>query len=78
MTNYDVVKKLIGKTEPIGESNQDSQRYENLLELIILTSQLIRDIRSAADFSDRQEFSMKKIGDRANKGLQELLSEISE
>lgn len=78
MTNYDVVKKLIGKVEPIGESNQDSQRYENLLELIILTSQLVRDIRSAADFSDRQESSMKKIGDRANRGLQELLSEISE
>lgn len=32
MTNTDVIKKLIGKINTIGETNTDNERFENLKE----------------------------------------------
>jgi hypothetical protein len=40
--------------------------------------ELIRDIKSAASYSDRQEHSMHQIGLQAKMFLQEIASDISE
>ena len=44
MEIYEIVKKLIGNTEPIGCSNEDANRLENLKELIKLSNMLNNDI----------------------------------
>ena len=64
MTITDVVFKLIGKVKPVGESNEDSIRYENLQNLCLLTSDLIEQIKTIAN-SDSYEYSNKKASELA-------------
>ncbi len=35
MNNFDVVKKLIGEVRPVGETNTDNARFENLKALCV-------------------------------------------
>ena len=41
MEVYDVVKKLIGPIEPVGESHTDEKRFENLKALTELVDSLL-------------------------------------
>ena len=43
MTNYDVVKKLIGEVRPVGETNEDNRRLENLKALCELMDEIHTD-----------------------------------
>lgn len=72
MTNYDVVKKLIGHIMPIGETNEDNRRFENLKATAELAQLLIEDIDRAAKISHKQEFSIKRSEEFANRILDEL------
>jgi len=73
MTNYDVVKKLIGNAMPIGDSTIDAQIYENLKELIKLHSEIHKVIDDVAyDFRDDKRASIKKCCDEASKYLDSL------
>jgi hypothetical protein len=68
MTNYDVVKKLVGAINPVGETNTDNERFENLKEMTHLVEMLIIDIdRVATNNQNRHEFSLKRAGDFASK-----------
>lgn len=61
MTNYDVVKKLIGKINPVGESNEDARRLKNLEDMCELAEQIIYDVNCLAfDFRDSHEASIRK------------------
>ena len=63
MELYGVVLKLVGPTFPIGETNEDERRFENLKELTKLVDLLLRDIDQIATLNvDRVEFSMKRSG----------------
>ena len=44
MTTHDVVKKLIGNISPVGESNEDAKRLENLKEMCSLVEAILYDI----------------------------------
>ena len=44
MTNYDVVKKLIGNINPAGDASRDKERFENLKEAVKLVELLLSDI----------------------------------
>ena len=44
MTNYDVVKKLVGEIKPVGSSETDTVRLENLENMIELVECLMKDI----------------------------------
>ena len=72
MTNYDVVKKLIGYIMPIGETNEDNRRFENLKATAELAQLLIEDIDRVAKISHKQEFSIKRSEEFANRILDEL------
>ena len=72
MTNYDVVKKLIGYIMPIGETNEDNRRFENLKATAELAQLLIEDIDRVAQISHKQEFSIKRSEEFANRILDEL------
>jgi hypothetical protein len=60
MTNYDIVKKLVGHINPIGCSNKDEERFENLKEMCKLINQLICDIDYNIDNNlHAKEYSVK-------------------
>jgi len=66
MDIHEIVKKLIGEIEPVGESNEDDRRYENLKALVMLTDKLMADIDDVATYNrSRIEFSMKRAGNYA-------------
>jgi hypothetical protein len=72
MELYDVVKKLTGFIQPIGETIVDTQRLENLKELTELVDQLLSDIHRVLPCKNRQEYSMKKAGEYAERFLKTL------
>lgn len=77
MTHYEIVKRLIGPIIPIGDTNADRDRYKNLEDTIDLVDRLIFDINDAGLSHNRPEASMKKIGETANKYLEDLKDSIS-
>ncbi len=64
-TILEVTRKLIGETEPYGDSCIDEKRAENLEKLLIVVSELLYDVEKVANNRDRQEGSMRKMGERA-------------
>lgn len=70
MEHIDIVNKLIGKIEPLGESDRDAIRYENILKMIELMKGLHMQIdKIAYKNKNRQEASMNAIGKEADKYL---------
>jgi hypothetical protein len=73
MTNYDVVKKLIGNVRPQGDASIDYKIIENLKALIELHSEIHKAINDVAyDFKDRYEGSIKMCQQEASKYLDSL------
>lgn len=72
MSIYEIVKKLIGSIEPYGDSNIDEKRLINLDEHIELALGLVTDLIETADFRNRNEASIQKLGIKANKALLEI------
>lgn len=69
MTNFDVIEKLIGPISPVGETNEDNRRFENLKEMTILIDKLLFDIHIVAMMNERSEFSIQRAGKYASKFL---------
>ena len=64
---YQVVKKLIGCIEPLGETNEDNRRYENLVEMCNLIENLVEDIKEVRlEYKNDQEYSIKRAVNCAN------------
>lgn len=62
-TVEEVVTKLVGRIKPVGESNEDEKRFENLVLMCELVDRLVTKIDEVAyDNKDRYEASMKKAG----------------
>lgn len=72
-TVYEVVTKLIGPIDPIGETNADDDRFDNLKELAILVDKLVYDIDAVIPNKRRAEFSMKRAGEYADNFLTKSL-----
>lgn len=72
MEVVDVVRKLIGPIDPVGESNEDDRRYENLKNLAHVVEQLICDIDRITPNKRRNEFSIKRAGEFADKFFDDL------
>ena len=70
---YDVVKKLIGKIRPVGETNTDNKRLENLKEMTELVDKLLIDIdKVACQYKDSHEYSVKQASEFAVKFLDKI------
>lgn len=73
-----IVTKLIGSINPIGETNTDNQRFENLNTLCNLVDSLIMDIGDMAYIhKDSHEYSIKRAVDFANKFLSKTVSTLN-
>jgi hypothetical protein len=79
MDYYEVVKKLIGTIEPIGDSSIDERIFKNLKKMIDLVDMMIIDLEEIVPMRFRQEASIKKAGLEVNRyfnGLKEYLEEV--
>jgi len=61
----DVVMKLIGPVEPVGETNTDNARFEHLNELCGLVEDLVSEINRVCPNKDSYEYSVKRAGEYA-------------
>jgi len=72
MELQDIVRKLVGPIEAVGETNADERRLANLKQMTELVDRLLFDIHGAAASKTRPEASMRAIGEYASKYLQEI------
>lgn len=72
MSITDIFNKLCGKIIPIGETNEDNIRYENIENYYELLCHIISLLKIASEYKDRQEYSMQKIGKECYEILKEL------
>lgn len=78
MTTHQLVKKVIGPINPIGQSSVDLKRFENLHEMTNLVESLLSDIDDIIyNNSDAKEYSVKKSVDFAKKFMQETVINIA-
>lgn len=67
MTIYEVVGKLVGGINPVGKTETDDDRFENLQTMCKLVDRLVTDIdRVAYECKDRPEYSLKRAGEYAH------------
>ena len=69
MTIHEVVKKLIGPVEPVGDSSCDDERFENLKAMTELVELLVIDIGWVGRKEISHEYSVKRAGEFACKFL---------
>ncbi len=66
MEIHEIVEKLIGPINPVGETNADDKRFENLKTLCTVVNELVTDIDNVAyHYKDSQEYSVKRAVDYA-------------
>lgn len=69
----EVLNKLIGEINPIGETNIDNERFNNLMTLCSVTESLLYQItQNSIDNKNRPEYSIKRSGEYANQFLRNL------
>ena len=73
-TILEVTRNLIGDTEPYGDSAIDRERAQNLDKLIYVIDELLYDVEKVAVNKDRYEASMRMMGERAHKALNDYWS----
>jgi len=73
-----IVTKLVGAIDPVGETNEDNARFENLKVLTELVEDLLTDINCVYHYINRHEYSMKRAGEYADKFLLRIIEEYSE
>ena len=75
-TILEVTRNLIGATEPYGDSAIDRERTQNLDKLIYIVDELLYDVEKVAVNKDRHEGSMRMMGEKAHKALNDWWSWI--
>lgn len=72
MELIDVVMKLVGPVDPVGETHTDDKRLDNLIVLRDLTRKLLDRIESVAEASDGHMASVKAAKDCASAFLADV------
>lgn len=70
----EIVENLVGEINPVGETNEDEVRFENLKVMCDLANSLISRIDDVSyKNKDRYEFSIKRSAKYAEKFLTEKI-----
>ena len=77
MNHKEIVNKLIGPIQPVGDSNVDRKRLENLKAQIDLVHDLLEEIIEVRKNKSRHESSMKHMGKTADEFIK-VISEMIE
>ena len=74
MDIYEIVTKLVGRINPVGETNTDDERFENLKVMCELVEKLVVDIDTVG-YSNKKayEFSKKRAAEYSEKFITERL-----
>jgi hypothetical protein len=72
MTIHEAVKKLVGEIDPVGETNEDDRRFENLTTLCTLIDDLKEDVECVARQKHNYQFSVQRAGREASSFLEKL------
>jgi len=72
MDIHEIVKKLVGEIEPVGETNIDNARFENLKVMAELIGKLTLDIDELIPLKDRAEYSINRAGKYASRIFDDL------
>lgn len=67
-----VARALIGKIEPIGETNEDMRRLDNLQVAIAVVDAYLDDIREVASFKGSAAYSIDRAGKMADDFIRSL------
>ena len=73
----DVVRKLTGAIEPVGETHTDTGRLQNLRAMTALVDELLHDIADVSKHTDATEFSRKQAGKHAKEFIRYVCEEFS-
>ncbi len=76
-TILEVTRNLIGETEPYGDSGIDRERTKNVDKLIYVLDELLYDLEKVAVNKDRHEGSMREMGKKAHKAMEDFWSWIN-
>ncbi len=77
VTIFEVTRNLIGETEPYGDSAIDRERTKNVDKLIYIIDELLYDLEKVAVNKDRYEGSMRAMGKKAHKAMEDFWSWIN-
>lgn len=69
---HEVVMKLVGPVQPVGETGEDERRLDNMRALTDLVDDLLGEIEKVEPAADRVEGSMRAIGVHAREFLREI------
>lgn len=72
MTHLEIVQKLIGNINPVGDSSRDKERFENLKMMCNLVEDLVDEIQYVTRSKNSYESSVKFAGECAQKFLDNL------
>jgi len=67
LTYLEIVKALVGDIAPVGSTNLDAKRFENLRDMCELVNQLVTEIDRVGHENVSSQFaSMKRAGEYAS------------
>jgi hypothetical protein len=66
---YQLICKLVGPIDPVGETNADEKRYQNLNLFLEVLDTMLGDAEYVSRYKNRQEYSIKRAGERADNFL---------
>lgn len=78
MNIKEIVDKLIGPINPIGETKIDENRFVNLEVLKVLIEDLLQDVIDVSRERDHYQYSNKRAGGTAYKFMKSLKNELRE
>ena len=67
----DLIMELVGEIEPVGETNTDNKRFDNLLRVQNTVDILLDEIYYVCEYSRNYEYSMKRAGETAVAWMEE-------
>jgi hypothetical protein len=68
----EIVMKLVGPVQPVGDSREDERRLANMKAPTELLDHLLQEVGRAANCEGRHESSMRVIGLHARQFLRQL------
>lgn len=76
MTYYEIIKRLIGPVNPVGDTYEDKKRFKNLRETAEIIDRLIFDVSSVTHDKDHHIESIAKAGKFADRFLINLYDSL--
>jgi len=74
----EVIDKLVGRISPVGETNTDNERFENLETLCEVLNHYHAELVWLRRYEESYEYSVKRAGERARKFIKFIHEEYGD